>query len=70
MRLYIVCMRSDEFLYFKKKIRSFKIKAGEHKMPRCDESKCPKVHISMGLVFAVSHLKTHRQQGGGNVGEE
>lgn len=36
-------------------------------MPRCDESKRPKVHISMGLVFAVSHLKTHRQQGGGET---
>lgn len=33
-------------------------------MSKCDESKYPKVHISMGLVFAVSHLKTHKQQGG------
>lgn len=45
-----------------------KIKA-EHNTSRCDESKHPKVHVSMGLVFAVSHLKTHRQEGG-NVGEE
>lgn len=33
------------------------------------ESKHPKVHISLGLAQAVSHLKTNRQEEE-NVGEE
>lgn len=52
------------YLYFKNTIRL--------KVKECldvNEFKHPKVHISLGLVFAVSHLTTHRQEGE-NVGEE
>lgn len=40
-----------------------KIKSGGKNVSSCDETKHPEVHVSMGLVRVVSHLKTHRQEG-------
>lgn len=62
--------KSDEFNCNFKKKRQLKIKSGEQKMSLAVMNlKHPKVHVSMGLVRAVSHLKSHRQEGR-NVGEE